>query len=54
MSSVWRGVASGLNRRVHDRLVRRLPDATDARAYYLQEAAKFELIVHEVLQRRLF
>jgi saccharopine dehydrogenase-like NADP-dependent oxidoreductase len=32
------------------------PEALDAnaRAYYLQEAAKFELIVHEVLQRRLF
>jgi saccharopine dehydrogenase-like NADP-dependent oxidoreductase len=26
----------------------------DARAYFLQEAAKFELIVDEVLQRRLF
>ena len=32
------------------------PEALDAnaRAYYLQEAAKFELIVDEVLQRRLF
>jgi len=27
---------------------------TDARAYYLQEAAKFDLVVDEVLQRRLF
>jgi saccharopine dehydrogenase-like NADP-dependent oxidoreductase len=26
----------------------------DARAYYLQEAAKFDLVVDEVLQRRLF